>query len=71
MQATPPQGGSGTGAAGTCDPDIVYTDRSGWRNPEYVSLGCDALPMLKGSTPIQAYSDYMRSFRDYLATSSW
>ncbi|WOL09560.1 hypothetical protein Cni_G18313 [Canna indica] len=46
------------------NPDIVYTDRSGRRNPEYISLGCDMLPVLKGRTPIQVYSDYMRSFRD-------
>ncbi|KAI4963504.1 hypothetical protein ZWY2020_013971 [Hordeum vulgare] len=46
------------------DPDIVYTDRSGRRNPEYISLGCDTLPVLKGRTPVQVYSDYMRSFRD-------
>ncbi|KAJ4950234.1 hypothetical protein NE237_027066 [Protea cynaroides] len=46
------------------NPDLVYTDRSSRRNPEYISLGCDSLPVLKGRTPIQAYSDYMRSFRD-------
>ncbi|TVU31646.1 hypothetical protein EJB05_23342 [Eragrostis curvula] len=46
------------------NPDIVYTDRSGRRNPEYISLGCDTMPVLKGRTPIQVYSDYMRSFRD-------
>ncbi|XVF52447.1 hypothetical protein PTKIN_Ptkin05aG0018900 [Pterospermum kingtungense] len=46
------------------NPDLVYTDRSGRRNPEYISLGCDSLPVLRGRTPIQAYSDYMRSFRD-------
>uniref|UniRef100_A0A7N0REG2 Beta-amylase n=1 Tax=Kalanchoe fedtschenkoi TaxID=63787 RepID=A0A7N0REG2_KALFE len=46
------------------NPDLVYTDRSGRRNPEYISLGCDALPVLRGRTPIQVYSDYMRSFRD-------
>ncbi|KAL5231165.1 hypothetical protein ABZP36_029941 [Zizania latifolia] len=46
------------------NPDMVYTDRSGRRNPEYISLGGDALPVLKGRTPIQVYSDYMRSFRD-------
>ncbi|KAJ8499834.1 hypothetical protein OPV22_010386 [Ensete ventricosum] len=45
------------------DPDIVYTDRSGRRNPEYISLGCDTLPVLMGRTPIQVYSDYMRSFK--------
>nr|WEV03868.1 beta-amylase 3 [Paeonia suffruticosa] len=46
------------------NPDFVYTDRSGRRNPEYLSLGCDALPVLRGRTPIQVYADYMRSFRD-------
>lgn len=46
------------------NPDLVYTDRSGRRNPEYISLGCDSLPVLRGRTPLQVYSDYMRSFRD-------
>lgn len=46
------------------DPDIVYTDRSGRRNPEYISLGCDALPVLRGRTPLQVYADFMRSFRE-------
>ncbi|KAK4742036.1 hypothetical protein SAY87_000037 [Trapa incisa] len=54
------------------NPDLVYTDRSGRRNPEYISLGCDTLPVLRGRTPIQVYTDYMRSFRnrfaDYLGT---
>ena len=47
------------------DPDIMYRDRSGRRNPEYISLGCDMLPVLKGRTPIEVYTDYMRSFRDH------
>ncbi|KAI3958616.1 hypothetical protein MKW92_009304 [Papaver armeniacum] len=46
------------------NPDLVYTDKSGRRNPEYISLGCDSLPVLKGRTPIQVYSDFMRSFRE-------
>ncbi|PSR93504.1 Beta-amylase [Actinidia chinensis var. chinensis] len=46
------------------NPDLVYTDRSGRRNPEYLSLACDLLPVLRGRTIIQVYSDYMRSFRD-------
>ncbi|KAJ9549865.1 hypothetical protein OSB04_022408 [Centaurea solstitialis] len=45
------------------NPDLVYTDRSGRRNPEYISLGCDSLPVLRGRTPVQVYSDYMRSFK--------
>ncbi|MBA0713753.1 hypothetical protein Golax_012769, partial [Gossypium laxum] len=43
---------------------LIYTDRSGQRNPEYISLGCDSLPVLRGRTPIQVYTDYMRSFRE-------
>lgn len=46
------------------NPDLVYTDRSGRRNPEYISLGCDNLPVLRGRTPLQVYSDFMTSFRD-------
>ncbi|KAF2543284.1 hypothetical protein F2Q68_00030430 [Brassica cretica] len=45
-------------------PDLVYTDKSGRRNPEYISLGCDSVPVLRGRTPIQVYSDFMRSFRE-------
>ncbi|MCD9558529.1 Beta-amylase 3, chloroplastic [Datura stramonium] len=29
------------------NPDLVYTDRSGRRNPEYISLGCDQLPEIQ------------------------
>ncbi|KAL9231234.1 hypothetical protein vseg_006487 [Gypsophila vaccaria] len=46
------------------NPDLVYTDKSGRRNSEYISLGCDSLPLLRGRTPIQVYSDFMRAFRD-------
>ncbi|XP_021772113.1 beta-amylase 1, chloroplastic-like [Chenopodium quinoa] len=46
------------------DPDLAYTDQWGRRNFEYISLGCDTLPVLKGRTPVQCYSDFMRAFRD-------
>ncbi|XP_058094951.1 beta-amylase 1, chloroplastic [Magnolia sinica] len=46
------------------DPDLAYTDQWGRRNYEYVSLGCDTLPVLKGRTPVQCYGDFMRAFRD-------
>ncbi|WVZ72960.1 hypothetical protein U9M48_021340 [Paspalum notatum var. saurae] len=45
-------------------PDLSYTNRYQQRNKEYISLGCDILPVLKGRSPMQAYSDFMRSFRD-------
>lgn len=46
------------------DPDLAYTDQWGRRNFEYISLGCDTLPVLKGRTPVQCYADFMRAFRD-------
>ncbi|KAI5066563.1 hypothetical protein GOP47_0019187 [Adiantum capillus-veneris] len=46
------------------DPDLAYTDKNGRRNYEYLSLGCDTMPVLKGRSPVQVYADYMRSFRD-------
>ncbi|PPD68437.1 hypothetical protein GOBAR_DD34685 [Gossypium barbadense] len=46
------------------DPDLAYTDQWGRRNYEYLSLGCDTLPVLKGRTPVQCYADFMRAFRD-------
>jgi hypothetical protein len=36
--------------------EIFYTDKGGWRDHEYVSLGVDHLPVLAGRTPIQARS---------------
>ncbi|KAF6144373.1 hypothetical protein GIB67_024600 [Kingdonia uniflora] len=46
------------------DPNLAYTDQWGRRNYEYLSLGCDTLPVLKGRTPVQCYSEFMGSFRD-------
>ncbi|KAH0452042.1 hypothetical protein IEQ34_019341 [Dendrobium chrysotoxum] len=50
------------------DPDLSYTDQWGRRNYEYISLGCDTIPVLKGRTPVQCYADFMRAFRDRFAT---
>uniref|UniRef100_A0A803PP18 Beta-amylase n=1 Tax=Cannabis sativa TaxID=3483 RepID=A0A803PP18_CANSA len=46
------------------NPDLVYSDRFGRKNMEYISLGCDVLPVLSGRSPIQAYTDFMTNFRD-------
>lgn len=46
------------------DNDLAYTDQWGRRNYEYLSLGCDELPVLKGRTPVQCYADFMRSFKE-------
>ncbi|KAJ4800552.1 Beta-amylase [Rhynchospora pubera] len=50
------------------DPDLCYSDQWGRRNYEYVSLGCDTLPVLKGRSPVQCYADFMRAFRDQFAS---
>lgn len=50
------------------DPDLAYSDKFGRRNMEYISLGCDVLPVLHGRSPIQAYTEFMRSFRDTFIT---
>ncbi|KAL6659904.1 hypothetical protein ACP70R_002028 [Stipagrostis hirtigluma subsp. patula] len=49
------------------DQDLAYTDKSGRRNYEYISLGCDTVPAFKGRTAIQCYTDFMRAFRDHFA----
>ncbi|CAN8270520.1 unnamed protein product [Cochlearia groenlandica] len=46
------------------DPELAYTDQWGRRNQEYISLGADTLPVLKGRTPVQCYADFMRAFKD-------
>ncbi|KAL3509639.1 hypothetical protein ACH5RR_029040 [Cinchona calisaya] len=50
-------------AIGETNPDIFYTNRSGTRNKECLSLGVDNLPLFEGRTALQMYSDYMNSFR--------
>lgn len=45
-------------------PDIVYTNKRGMRSFDYISLGCDTLPILQGRSPVQVYADFMRAFRD-------
>ncbi|XP_040365983.1 beta-amylase 3, chloroplastic-like [Rosa chinensis] len=44
--------------------DLVCAERHGWHKEEYISLGCDTLPVLRGRSPLEAYADFMRSFRD-------
>lgn len=45
------------------NPDVFYTDGSGKRNHEYLSLGVDNVALFQGRTPVQIYSDFMVSFR--------
>ncbi|PON51940.1 Glycoside hydrolase [Trema orientale] len=49
---------------GESDPDIFYTNRKGNRNPEYLTLGVDNLPLFHGRTAVEIYRDYMHSFRE-------
>ncbi|CAN1144770.1 Beta-amylase 1, chloroplastic [Linum perenne] len=46
------------------DQDLAYTDQWGRRNYEYLSLGSDTLPVLKGRSPVQCYSGFMSAFKD-------
>ncbi|KAE8076168.1 hypothetical protein FH972_014833 [Carpinus fangiana] len=46
------------------DQNLAYTDQWERKNYEYVSLGCDTLPVLQGRTPVQCYADFMHAFRD-------
>lgn len=49
---------------GEKNPDIFYTDKSGHRNRECLSLGCDDVPLFWGRTPVQVYGDFMEAFCD-------
>ncbi|RZB83633.1 beta-amylase-like [Glycine soja] len=49
---------------GELDPNIFYTNNKGIRNKECISLGVDNQPLFHGRTPIELYTDYMRSFRE-------
>ena len=49
---------------GEGNPDIFYTDRKRVRNKEYISLGCDDLPLFWGRTPVQMYCDFTSAFVD-------
>ncbi|KAI4331058.1 hypothetical protein MLD38_029283 [Melastoma candidum] len=52
---------------GKNDPDIFFTDKSGNRNPEYLTIGVDDQPIFAGRTAIQVYSDYMKSFKEAMS----
>ncbi|XP_028095356.1 beta-amylase-like [Camellia sinensis] len=52
---------------GESDPDIFYTNRSGDRNKEYLTMGVDNLPFFAGRTAVEIYSDYMKSFRENMS----
>lgn len=54
-------------AVGEEDPDVFYTNKSGIRNPEYLSLGVDNLPLFHGRTAVEMYRDYMKSFREAMS----
>lgn len=47
---------------GESDPDIFYTDKELNRNQECLSLGCDAVPLFFGRTPIEMYRDFAAAF---------
>ncbi|VAI10717.1 unnamed protein product [Triticum turgidum subsp. durum] len=50
-----------------CGGNVGDSVKCGRRNYEYISLGADTLPALKGRSPVQCYADFMRAFRDHMA----
>lgn len=52
---------------GETNPDIFYTNRTGNRNKECLSLAVDNLPIFQGRTAVEMYRDYMKSFRENMA----
>jgi len=46
------------------DPELMYTDKHGFRNSECISLFADHANTLMGRTPLECYTDFMASFRD-------
>ncbi|GLT58632.1 hypothetical protein SLA2020_315060 [Shorea laevis] len=52
---------------GESDPDIFYTNRSGNRNRECLTIGVDNLPIFYGRTAVQVYGDFMKSFREEMS----
>ncbi|KAL7086787.1 hypothetical protein ACP275_13G023200 [Erythranthe tilingii] len=54
-------------SVGEEDSDVFYTNKSGNRNPEYLSLGVDNLPLFQGRTAVEMYSDFMKSFKESMS----
>ncbi|KAL9679884.1 hypothetical protein QQ045_017755 [Rhodiola kirilowii] len=52
---------------GESDPNVFYTDKSGNRNKEYLTIGVDNKPVFHGRTAVEMYSDYMKSFRENMS----
>ncbi|KAJ7948198.1 Beta-amylase [Quillaja saponaria] len=52
---------------GESNPDIFYTNSTGNRNKECVTLGVDKEPLFQGRTAIEIYRDYMKSFRENMS----
>lgn len=48
---------------GESQSSIFFTDRSGQRYNEYLSLAVDNLPVLDGKTPAQVYKSFCESFK--------
>jgi len=49
---------------GIANPDIYYTDKAGGRSYEYLTMGINDVPVLRGRTAIDLYMAFMRSFKD-------
>ncbi|WOL04907.1 beta-amylase-like isoform X4 [Canna indica] len=52
---------------GESNPDIYYTNRSGARNQEYLTIGVDNQRIFEGRTAVELYRDFMKSFREIMS----
>ncbi|KAK9287801.1 hypothetical protein L1049_016242 [Liquidambar formosana] len=52
---------------GETQPSIFFTDRSGQKYKECLSLAVDDLPVLNGKSPIQVYHEFCKSFKSSFA----
>ncbi|MEW5318652.1 MAG: hypothetical protein WDW38_009858 [Sanguina aurantia] len=49
---------------GETNPDIYFTDKTGHRNRECLSLGCAEEALFSGRTPVEMYHDFVAAFAD-------
>lgn len=50
-------------AVAETDPDVFFTDAQGLTSDEYLSFATDDLPLLRGRSPVECYSDFCHAFR--------
>ncbi|EYU43891.1 hypothetical protein MIMGU_mgv1a0251151mg, partial [Erythranthe guttata] len=52
---------------GESEPSIYFTDRSGGRYKDCLSLGADDVPVLDGKTPLEVYASFFENLKSSLS----